>query len=161
MKKIYITGISGTGKTTISKELERKGFYSISIDEIPNLCYWINKNTKERVFTEVDLNKDFIDTHDWICDTDYLKELMNNDTDIVFVLGLASHQKEYLDLFDKILLLGIIPNFRGLKTPISALFNIINHLSLGAIVDSRKIELITFCFISLDKPRCILITSLR
>ena len=49
MQKIYITGISGTGKTAIAKELQQRGFYTISIDEVPNLCIWINKETKEKV----------------------------------------------------------------------------------------------------------------
>lgn len=109
MKKIYITGISGTGKTTISKELEKRGIYSISIDEIDNLCVWSNKKTGEKIYREVELNKDFIDTHDWICDVDMLKDLINKGKDKVVVLGVASNQKHFLDMFDKILLLQCKP----------------------------------------------------
>jgi len=107
--KIYVTGISGTGKTTMAKELEKRGFYAISIDEVPNLCFWINKKTKKKIEGEVELNKKFIDTHDWFCDTEYLKKLINKGSDLVFVFGIASNQNDFLDLFDKTLLLQCKP----------------------------------------------------
>jgi len=59
MKKIYITGISGTGKSTIAEELNKKGIYSIDIDsEKFNLCHWKNKETKEAVYFEYGMGKD-------------------------------------------------------------------------------------------------------
>jgi broad-specificity NMP kinase len=107
--KIYITGISGTGKTAIAKELEKKGFYVISIDEVPNLCVWIHKKTKEKVNYETELNKEFIDTHDWVCDVEYLNELIKKGTSPIFVLGLSSNQNDFMHLFDKVLLLQCKP----------------------------------------------------
>lgn len=109
MNKIYITGISGTGKTTIAKELEQRGFYTISIDEVPNLCVWIHKETKEKVNYEAELNKEFIDAHDWVCDVEYLNELIKKGTSPIFVLGLASNQKDFIHIFDKTLLLQCSP----------------------------------------------------
>jgi adenylylsulfate kinase-like enzyme len=47
MRKVYITGVSGTGKTTTAKELQKRGFYVISIDEVDNLCSWIDQETGE------------------------------------------------------------------------------------------------------------------
>lgn len=109
MKTIYITGISGTGKTAISKELEKRGFYTISIDEVPNLCIWRHKETKEKVTSEVELNKEFIDTHDWVCDVEYLQRLIGQGTGPVFILGLASNQKDFIHIFNKVLLLQCTP----------------------------------------------------
>lgn len=105
MKKIYITGISGTGKTTVHEELKKKGLHSISLDETDGLCCWVNKETGEKIERKIDLNKDFTSKHDWICDTEYLKKLLAKDTDWVFVLGMPSNQDDFLDMFDKILLL--------------------------------------------------------
>ncbi len=110
MKKIYITGVSGTGKTTISKELERRGFYTISIDEVDNLCSWIHQETgKKGGGKDAEMSLEFVDEHDWICDVKYLKELLNKDVPIAFVLGMAGNQDDFLFMFDKILLLQCSP----------------------------------------------------
>ncbi len=110
MKKIYITGVSGTGKTTIANELEKQGYYTISIDEVPNLCSWIDQETGKNdggKYTKLTL--DFVDKHDWICDIDFLKNLLNKKIDLIFVLGMATNQDDFLHLFDKILLLECSP----------------------------------------------------
>ncbi|HYC34172.1 MAG TPA: AAA family ATPase [Candidatus Paceibacterota bacterium] len=109
MKKIYITGISGTGKTTIHGELQKRGFHTISLDETDDLCCWIDKETKEKVQRKVELNREFTDKHNWVCDTEYLKKLLDKEADLVFVLGVASNQNEFLNIFDKVLLLQCKP----------------------------------------------------
>jgi dephospho-CoA kinase len=107
MKKIYITGVSGTGKTTISKELNKRGYYAISIDEEENLCSWVNQENGKRYVGEAELNPEFVDRHDWICNIELLKKLMEKD--LVFVLGMAGNQDDFLQLFDKVLLLECSP----------------------------------------------------
>ena len=110
MKKIYITGVSGTGKTTIAHELEKRGFYAISIDEIPDLCSWVHQETREKHGgKDTPLTKEFVDQHDWIVDVEYLTELLGKASDTVFVLGMAGNQNEFLPMFDKILLLECSP----------------------------------------------------
>lgn len=109
MNKIFITGISGTGKTTVSEELQKRGFHAISIDEVKGLCSWRNRETGERTTGQVELNKEFTDTHKWICDIDQLKELMGAGSEIVFVLGMASNRDELASLFNKVLLLQCKP----------------------------------------------------
>lgn len=109
MRKIYVTGISGTGKTTVSKELFCRGIRAISIDDIPGLCVWRNKISNTVVDYDADLNEKFIDSHDWICDIEKLQALIDkSDTDVV-VLGLASNQREFVEMFDLILLLQCPP----------------------------------------------------
>jgi dephospho-CoA kinase len=108
-KKIFITGISGTGKTTIENTLNSNGIYSIGIDEWPNLCFWKNKTTGEKVEYEAKLDKTFIDAHDWICDIKILKNLLEQNERIIVVLGSSSNQNDFLNLFDKILLLQCKP----------------------------------------------------
>ncbi len=110
MKKIYITGVSGTGKTTIAHELEKKGYLVVSIDEVPNLCSWTHKKTGEKHGgKDTPLTKQFVDEHDWICDVEYLSKLLNKDSDVAFVLGMAGNQNEFLSSFDEILLLECSP----------------------------------------------------
>ena len=106
MKKIYITGVSGTGKTTIAQELERRGYYAISIDEVDGLCSWVDQETGvSDGGKEADMTVKFVDKHDWICDISRLTTLLETDVDIAFVLGMATNQNEFLPLFDKIFVL--------------------------------------------------------
>lgn len=108
MSKIYITGISGTGKTTIANLLREKGIKSYSIDEIPGLSYWENKLDGKKVDYEAKLDRAFIDSHVWVCDTEQLKDLIDHEGTVV-VLGLAENQHEFLSLFDKVILLQCKP----------------------------------------------------
>lgn len=108
MKKVFITGVSGTGKTTIANELHKKGLKVISLDEVEGLCFWKNKVTGIKVDYEAVLNKEFIDAHEWECDIELLKKMMSGNED-VYVLGSASNQNDFLPFFTKILLLQCKP----------------------------------------------------
>lgn len=110
MKKIYITGVSGTGKTTIARELDKRGYYTISIDEVTGLCSWTHQKTGEKHGGEdTPLTVEFVDQHDWICDIEYLNRFLNKDIDIAFVFGMATNQKDFLHIFDKVLVLQCKP----------------------------------------------------
>lgn len=109
MKKIFITGVSGTGKSAVAHILNSKGIFAISIDETPGLCSWKNKVTGEVVNFEAELNKEFIEKYDWICDEEILYKLINTNQQTVVVVGIASNQNNFLNSFDKILLLQCKP----------------------------------------------------
>jgi dephospho-CoA kinase len=108
MKKVYITGISGTGKTTIANLLKEKGIKSYSIDEVRGLCCWKNKVDGTKVAYEAKLDRAFIDSHVWMCNIGQLKDLVNQEG-MVVVLGLAENQNEFLPLFDKVIVLQCRP----------------------------------------------------
>lgn len=106
MKKIYITGISGTGKSTIAEELNKKGIYSIDIDSSKyGLCSWKNKETKEAVYFEHGMSKDWMEAHGWYCDIEKLMKLLDTPNDITVAVGITMNQNEYLSMFDKVFLL--------------------------------------------------------
>lgn len=46
--KILITGMAGSGKTTIVRALVDKGYKAVDLDDT-NLCTWIHRETGERV----------------------------------------------------------------------------------------------------------------
>src|SRR6185369_10695636 len=96
--KIYITGIAGTGKTTLAHELSKKGIKTISIDEVPDLCYWVNKEDGKKIDYDARLDKIFINSHVWTCDVDKLKDLIKGD-ERVYVFGISENQEDYLTLF--------------------------------------------------------------
>ena len=106
MKKIYITGISGVGKSTISTELNKRGIYSIDIDSAKyDLCRWKNKETREDVYFENGMSKDWMEAHGWYCDVKKLKKLLDSSSEIIIAVGITTNQDEYLDVFDKVFLL--------------------------------------------------------
>lgn len=95
--KIYITGISGTGKSSIARLLNERGVYAVDID---NLSHWENKHTKERTGWDPGSSDEWNDAHAWVCDIEKLKEALSLSEDVIAV-GHASNQEEYLPLFDK------------------------------------------------------------
>ena len=104
MKRFYITGVSGTGKSSVAEKLKEKGIPSIDIDEIKGLCCWVNKNTQEISHWHSGIGGEFFESYEYICDKKKLTDLMNNNKDIVVIVGLADNQSDFLDLFDKIFL---------------------------------------------------------
>ncbi len=108
VNNIYVTGVSGTGKSAVSRVLKNRGYEVYSIDEVSNLCCWINRNDGKRVDYEAVLNEEFIDTHAWVCDIEKMKQILQNRQGII-VLGIAENQNEYISLFNKVILLQCRP----------------------------------------------------
>lgn len=108
MKKIYITGISGSGKTTIAKVLKEQGIEAYDLDEISNMCYWVDRVTGEIINYEAKLDRPFIEAHKWICNIERIKELTNTD-ELVTIFGNAENLDEIIPLFDKIIVLQCKP----------------------------------------------------
>ena len=107
--KILITGVAGTGKSTISKALNSRGIVSIDFSDIPNLCYWHDKRTKEKIKYSPIKDLKWLDTHERICDMKKLRKILAKHKDLV-ITGIANgNQTEYLGLFDKVLLLRCNP----------------------------------------------------
>lgn len=104
-KAYYITGISGTGKSTIASELKKYDYAVFDIDAISGLCHWKHKKTGEEAFYSTGVGKEWLEAHDWICDFERLGQLIKGQPQDAVVVGIASNQEEYLKLFDKIFLL--------------------------------------------------------
>ncbi len=102
--KIFITGIAGTGKSTIATELQKRGIDIIDVDHVPGLCAWVHNETGEKV-VEANPDNAFIDQHDYQCDMSMLQELMNKSEELVVVCGSIGDNSTFLPLFDKTFLL--------------------------------------------------------
>jgi len=103
--KIYVTGISGSGKTSIARLLSARGISAIDIDEI---SHWENKKTMERTGWDHDRSDEWYDAHAWVCDIQKLREALASAEHVVAV-GHASNQEAYLPLFDKAYILHCSP----------------------------------------------------
>ncbi len=108
--KILITGIAGTGKSTIVAELNKRGVFSIDLHDVPDLFFWQNNETKQKVEYSPIHSQEWFNTVDRFCDIDKLKEILSQNNDMV-VAGTTSgsNQKEFLSVFDKIILLQSSP----------------------------------------------------
>ena len=82
MKKIFITGVAGSGKSTVSHELARMGYPSHDIEESDyGLFVMVRKDTGE-IFEDYD-NSDLekVNTARWICDPNKLRNLLDKQTE--------------------------------------------------------------------------------
>ena len=95
--KIYITGVSGTGKTCIAGALAARGVNAVDTDE---LSHWEDKRTGERTGLEPGGSEEWYDSHAWVCDVSQLEKILSKAEHAV-AIGHASNQDEYLGLFDK------------------------------------------------------------
>jgi broad-specificity NMP kinase len=107
--KVLITGIAGTGKSTIVKALNERGVNSIDLHDVPELMFWQDKVTKNRVQYTPIHSRDWFDTVDRFCDISKLKDILNESENIVVAGTAGDNQAEYFPLFDKIILLQCSP----------------------------------------------------
>lgn len=104
--KVLITGIAGTGKSTIAKELTKRGVATIDLHDVPGLFFWQDKKTKETIEYAPVHSKEWFDAVDRLCDIKKMNELLARQPDIVMAGSTSgSNQKEFFSLFDKIILL--------------------------------------------------------
>lgn len=103
--KIYVTGVSGTGKTSIARELNRRGIPAVDMDTI---CHWEHRESREPAGWEPGKTAEWYEAHGWICSIDDLKRFLAENENAV-ALGLSSNQEDYVPLFDKVLVLRSKP----------------------------------------------------
>lgn len=107
--KILITGVGGSGKTTLIKELSKRGDIGIDLDET-NLCFWVDNNTKKKSEYTEGAGAEWLENHSWRLDVKSLQELLKNfsSTKNIFIGGkiAKSQLEEVCNLFDKVFLLS-------------------------------------------------------
>ena len=105
MAAYLISGRSGTGKSTVYKELIRRGFIAYDSDTVPGLASWVD------IATERKINKDYpghdqVDKFKVKWDEETLKELLNQP-DTVFICGSANNAFDFMPLFTKTFVLDL------------------------------------------------------
>lgn len=107
-KSILITGISGTGKTTVSLFLHQEGYKSFSIEDITGVCKMINRETGVETTHDIGSDLETIKKHDWICDKRKVGALLQKNKDeLIFYTGVCTNLDDLLPFFDKIFLLQV------------------------------------------------------
>jgi len=110
-KSILITGVAGSGKTTLSDKLNKLGYKSFDIENINGLFAMFNKRTGEAVKDWTNNDLESTKQHKWICDKNKLEKIIkDNSQGITFYCGIGSNLEELIPLFNQILLLKVSPD---------------------------------------------------
>ncbi|HEY7339596.1 MAG TPA: AAA family ATPase [Ktedonobacterales bacterium] len=101
MKRILVTGMSGTGKSTVIGELAARGYKAIDADT-DEYSEWV-----EVVGDTGALGSPAWGARDWMWREDRMQALLSTeDADMLFVSGCAANMGKFLPQFDHIVLLS-------------------------------------------------------
>jgi dephospho-CoA kinase len=90
MSKILITGMSGTGKSSVLLELAKRGYQVVDTDS-DEWCEWVNTDGEP----------------DWIWREERITALLtSHSSGILFVAGCKSNQGQFYPQFDAVVLLS-------------------------------------------------------
>ncbi len=98
--KVLITGLPGAGKTTIIRELQKRGYNAHETDENGLTSFYelrTGKKLDKAPPSPIDFNR-----YAWNWDIPTIKRLMTHTQKPIFFGGIASNTADYLDLFDRI-----------------------------------------------------------
>ena len=101
MKRILLTGMSGTGKSTVIDELAARGYKAVDAD-CDEYSEWVEfKGDSGSFGSPVEVDKD------WVWREDRIKDLLSTeDTDVLFLGGCAENMRKFLPKFDHVILLS-------------------------------------------------------
>lgn len=110
MTLVYVTGISGTGKSAICKALRQRGYDAHDTDLEGN-CVWVNRHTGDvtPVGDEPAVKPDeWLDEQEWRVVRHKVEALARrSDHGTVFLCGSTANENEVWDLFSRVIYLTI------------------------------------------------------
>lgn len=102
--RYLITGVAGTGKSTLAKELRRRGYAAYDTEE--GFSYHVNKVTGERAVYPANPTPEWYEAHERVFNEKVLENLFKKHTDEpLFICSITANQAKYYQQFDKIFLL--------------------------------------------------------
>jgi adenylate kinase family enzyme len=106
-KSVLITGMPGSGKSSVCKALKHRGHEAYDIEEIPGLFSAVPKNG--RGLDEYDnCNLESVKRHDWVCDSAKLDTLLANQKNATaYYCGTASNIMDILNKFSTVIVLAV------------------------------------------------------
>jgi adenylate kinase family enzyme len=110
MNKYLVTGVATSGKTTIARELQKRGYSAFDTEPIKGLHVWIEKATGKSLPPDLEITSaaDWVDRYDPSWDEKRLRQLLDTPrSEPTFFCGSAANQEGLYGLFDKVFLLAI------------------------------------------------------
>ena len=101
MKRILLTGMSGTGKSTLITELASRGYWAVDAD-CDEYSEWVTVDSdSDAAGTPVETNRD------WVWREDRIQALLSKKNKAtLFLSGCASNMGNFLSQFDHVVLLS-------------------------------------------------------
>ena len=104
MPLVYVTGISGTGKSAVCHELNRRGYEAHDTDRDGN-AVWVNRKTGEVTAEAGAADRSrpgWLDDQEWRIVPSKVQALVGRATDrLVFLCGGTANEDEVWDLFSR------------------------------------------------------------
>jgi shikimate kinase len=101
MKRVLVTGMSGTGKSTVINELAARGYKAVDTDD-HGLSEWVAVPLEEPTGLGPG--------QDWVWREDRIQELLSaDDVEVLFLSGCSPNQGTFYPQFDHIVLLTAPP----------------------------------------------------
>jgi len=106
-KAVFITAVSGTGKSTVCKALAALGYEAYDIESIPGLFSLVDENTGQVISKKIgDLGEGL--KADWVCDVEKLRTIIaNQKSEVAFYCGGTSRTEELMAEFDDTVVLQV------------------------------------------------------
>lgn len=99
MKRVLITGMSGTGKSATARELTARGYTAYDLDT-PEWSHWIDAAPDDKLAPG--------DGKDWVWQVDKVRALLSKPGEgMLFISGCANNMEELFPLIDTVVLLSV------------------------------------------------------
>lgn len=106
----FVTGLSGSGKSALSRRLAARGERAISLDAAEGLCSWQNRSG-EPVHRPDNPDHDWLSAHAWCWHGETLNRLVTGERASgrprSFLCGIAANQRQFHHRFDVVVMLDI------------------------------------------------------
>ncbi|HEX6606741.1 MAG TPA: AAA family ATPase [Chloroflexia bacterium] len=100
MKRVLLTGMSGTGKSTLTGALAARGYKAVDADT-DEWSHWVAVSGPDSAGPPVRPDED------WVWREDRIQTLLaTEDSDILFMSGCAENMVQFLPQFDHVVLLS-------------------------------------------------------
>lgn len=104
MARYLVTGVAGTGKTSVAEELRNRGYAAFDADA--GFSYYQDKQTGERFDRPDEPSFAWYARHERIFDEAVLESLFKDyEGELIFICSITANQSKYYSQFDKIFLL--------------------------------------------------------